>query len=96
MGKCISSEAGSGKSAQSEVEAMPAAGPFVRAATMSEISAVHRAFWSAPTWQSETAKAVNCEIQANEEMMFMMLMAQAFGSGQALAAVRIWRMTRTM
>ena len=61
-----------------------------------EVSAVHRAFWSAPTWQSETARAVNWEIQAKEEMMFMMPTAQDFGSAQALPAARIWRMTRTM
>ncbi|CAE7199267.1 unnamed protein product [Symbiodinium sp. CCMP2456] len=35
---------------------------------MSEMSAVHRAFWSAPTWQLKTARAVNWEIQAKEEM----------------------------
>ena len=48
------------------------------------------------TWQSDTAKAVNCEIHAKGEMMFMMPTAQALGSGQALAAERSWRMTRTM
>ena len=58
-------------SAQSEVVAMPAAGPFVTAATMSEMSAAHRAFWLPLSQQSETASDVNCEIHANEEMMFL-------------------------
>lgn len=83
-------------SAQSEVVAMPAAGPFVTAATMSEMSAAHRAFWLPLSQQSETASDVNCEIHANEEMMFMILIAQAFGSGHAEAADRIWSMARTM
>ena len=34
---------GTGRSAQSEVEAIPAAGPLVSAATISEMSAVHSA-----------------------------------------------------
>ena len=89
MGKCLISSAGSGKSAQSEVVAMPAAGPFVTAATMSEMSAAHKAFWDPLSQQSETARAVNCEIQAKDEMIFMMLMAHALGSGQAEAAERI-------
>jgi len=50
---------------------MPAAGPFVTAATMSEMSAAHRAFWLPLSQQSETASDVNCEIHANEEMMFL-------------------------
>ena len=33
-----------------------------------------------PTWQSDTAKAVNWEIHAKEEMMFMIPTAQALGS----------------
>ena len=50
---------------------MPAAGPFVTAATMSEMSAAHKAFWLPLSQQSETASDVNCEIQANDEMMFL-------------------------
>ena len=75
---------------------MPAAGPLVTAATMSEMSAAHKAFWDPFFQQSETARAVNCEIQAKEEIMFMMLMAQALGSGQAEAADRICKMARTI
>lgn len=83
-------------SAQSEVVAMPAAGPFVTAATMSEMLAAHNAFWLPLSQQSETANDVNCEIQAKDEMIFIILIAHAFGSGQAEAAERICRIARTI
>jgi len=80
---------------QSEMVAMPDAGPLLSAATRLEMSAEQSAFWFPRFTQSEAAIDRKRDIHPKEEITSIMSMAQFLGSVHALAALRSCRMDRT-